>query len=189
MSKHLHLIVEDNVIFNCAETITKKLNEKYNTNYSVIDFYENKFQTVCGQDHDFEIIDCIKSLNVPDLWIREGAEDFLDTITELAENCKLTIEIESYAEAYRTETMEDVEKIRLFGDSVIYIGSDYRMCANYLADMVVLFTGDVEHQRNRVKGNEEDFYIIHNFQDLEALVKFYADYPELVGNPSSIIEE
>ena len=63
------------------------------------------------------------------------------------------------------------------------------MCANYLADMVVLFTGDVEHQRNRVEGNEEDFYIIHNFQDLEALVKFYADYPELVGNPSSIIEE
>ena len=63
------------------------------------------------------------------------------------------------------------------------------MCANYLADMVVLFTGDVEHQRNRVKGNEEDFYIIHNFNDLEALVKFYADYPDLVGNPSSIIEE
>lgn len=189
MSKHLHLIVEDNVIFNCAETITKKLNEKYNTNYSVIDFYENKFQTLCGQDHDFEIINCIKSLNVPDLWIREGAEDFLDTITELAENCKLTIEIESYAEAYRTATMEDVEKIRLFGDSVIYVGSDYHMCANYLADMVVLFTGDVEHQRNRVKGNEEDFYIIHNFQDLEALVKFYADYPELVGKPSSIIEE
>lgn len=187
MSKHLHLIVEDNVIFNCAETITKKLNEKYNTNYSVVDFYENKFQTLCGQDHDFEIINCIKNLNIPDLCIREGAESFLDVITELAETCKLTIEIESYANIYRIATAADTERIRLFGDSVIYIGSDYRMCANYLADMVVLFTGDVEHCRNRVDGNEEDFYIIHEFQDLEALVRFYADYPELVAKPSSMM--
>ena len=49
--------------------------------------------------------------------------------------------------------------------------------------------GDVEYFATVTQVLNSDFYIIHNFQDLEALVKFYADYPELVGNPSSIIEE
>lgn len=180
MSKQLHLIVDANVIFDFAETITHNLNEKHGTNYSVFEFYGDRFKSVLGNRMNQDIVAEIEKITADNVNVRKKTEILTEALRELINEEKVDFEVGDYGDAFREKPyMREVDFIEL-GEPVIYVGSDYKLCKAYYAGIKVLFKNDLEHKRNQVLGNEDNFYIVNTFEDLTELVKFYAENVEMV---------
>ena len=180
MGKQLHLIVDANVLFDFAEAVTRKLNEKYGTNYNVFEFYGDRFKSVLGDRQNQDILSMIETLTTDDIHVRNNIQVFMETLRVLTNEEKIDFQIGSYGDSFKEyPNMNEIDCIEL-EEPVIYVGSDYDLCMKYLAEIKVLFKNGLNHKKNRVLGNEDNFYIVDTFEDLTELVKFYAEHTELV---------
>ena len=65
-------------------------------------------------------------------------------------------------------------------EPVVYIGTNYEMCVRMPADLKILVKFDVDHKKNRIVGNEDNFYVVNTLEEVEQIVSFYAEHPEMI---------
>ena len=48
------------------------------------------------------------------------------------------------------------------------------------ADLRILVKFGVDHKRNRVLGNEDTVYVVNTLDEVEQIIDFYSEHPEMI---------
>lgn len=175
MNKPIIIAEVDNLIYNTAEAVTNFLNDEYNVNYSELEFYGDRFKSVIKQNYESHVVAAIDSVGLAGLAQKRNGSDKLENL--LLHNRTISV---SLSRAYKKNTtIEDYDMLGI-EEPTIYVGTDYNTCVKMPADLRILVKFDVDHKRNYVLGNENNFYIVNTLDEVVKILEFYLEHPELI---------
>ena len=175
MNKPIIIAEVDNLVYNTAAAVTNLLNKKYNTNYSELEFYGDRFKSVIKEKYEDTIRAAILTAHEEGiLEYREGGLKFEEALYK--HRVISTTLGKAYGPKYRIFENGSV----ICGTPIIYIGTNYDLSMRVDADLRILVKFDVDHKKNRVVGNEDNVYVVNTLEEVEQIIDFYSEHPEMI---------
>lgn len=175
MNKPIIIAEVDNLVYNTAAAVTNLLNDEYNTSYSELEFYGDRFKSVIKKDYDSSIAIAIDSVGAQGLAEKREGGDKLQALLDAS-----TVITVSLNRAYRKDTPIKNCDMENLDEPTIYIGTDYETCVGMPTDLRILVKFGIEHKRNHTLGNEDNFYIVNGLQEATEVLSFYIEHPEMI---------
>lgn len=175
MNKPIIIAEVDNLAYNAAAAVTNLLNNKYNTSYSELEFYGDRFKSVIKENYEDAISAAIFTAHMENvIEYREGGLKFEETLY------KHRVISTTLGMAYNPKYHIPENALTDCDAPVIYIGTNYEMCMRMPADLKILVKFDVDHKRNRILGNEDTVYVVNTLDEVEQIIDFYSEHPEMI---------
>ena len=166
MNKPIFIVETDNVCYNVAKAVTENLNKALGRNYTELEFYGDRFKSDIKENYEDTISAAIVAART------EGIVEYRDGGLKLEETlCKHRAISTTLDMAYST-------KYKI--PENLLAGTNYEMCVRMPADLKILVKFDVDHKKNRIVGNEDNFYVVNTLEEVEQIVSFYAEHPEMI---------
>lgn len=175
MNKPIIIAEVDNLVYNTAAAVTNLLNDEYNTSYSELEFYGDRFKSVIKKDYDSSIAIAIDSVGAQGLAEKREGGDKLQALLDAS----TTITV-SLSRAYKKHTPIKERDMKNIKEPTIYIGTDYETCVEMPTKLRILVKFGVEHKRNRTVGNEDNFYTVNGLKEAIEVLNFYIEHPEMI---------
>ena len=175
MNKPIFIVETDNVCYNVAKAVTENLNKALGRNYTELEFYGDRFKSDIKENYEDTISAAIVAART------EGIVEYRDGGLKLEETlCKHRVISTTLDMAYSTKYKIPENLLAECDEPVVYIGTNYEMCVRMPADLKILVKFDVDHKKNRIVGNEDNFYVVNTLEEVEQIVSFYAEHPEMI---------
>ena len=175
MNKPIIIAEVDNLAYNVAAAVTNLLNNKYNTSYSELEFYGDRFKSVIKENYEEAISAAILTAHMEDvIEYREGGLKFEGALY------KHHVISTTLGMAYNPKYHISENALTDCDAPIIYIGTNYDMCMRMPADLKILVKFDVDHKKNRVIGNEDNFYVVNTLEEVVQIIDFYGEHPEMI---------
>ena len=175
MNKPIIIAEVDNLAYNAAAAVTNLLNNKYNTSYSELEFYGDRFKSVIKENYEDTIRAAILEAHEKGIIeYREGGLKFEEALY------KHHVISTTLGNAYNPKCRINESASVIYGTPIIYIGTDYDRSMRVAADLRILVKFGVDHKRNRVLGNEDTVYVVNTLDEVEQIIDFYSEHPEMI---------